>query len=423
MMRRGFTRSIGFFALACCAGLYAAPVPGMLPPERRTAVSASEPVGASAKNTFAQAGATARLDRVAKLVEESNAPKLVGAEKWKALLRAYRAGLDGCRTHAQFATVVNRLFEDAGVSHFHYYTDEDWGYWHVRSAFGSGGPDARVEHIGIFPERIDGRWFVRGILEGGPADDTPIRIGDELVSVDGEPFAPVAPFRGRAGRPVRLTLCRTPASTYTVVITPVKESLSKAVQRAIRRSIRVMEHDGLRFAYMHGWTLLGSGGEYDELAKLQDDVDGLILDYRDGVGGTWMAATRFLVGSRGEHRSGRGAPTWTKPFVMLTADGTRSAKELVVDAVKRAGRGALVGEPTPGHVTAVGSFRRVGDDALVMLPGVSFDLEGHPTQPDYLVRRDIRYCGGEDPQLREGLSVLTELVDARRERSGAMMGR
>ena len=96
--------------------------------------------------------------------------------------------------------------------------------------------------------------------------------------------------------------------------------------------------------------------------------------------------------------------------MILIADGTRSAKEIVVDAVQRAERAPLVGEPTPGAVTSVGAVRRVGKDGLLELPGQTFSLEGNPTLPDYPVKRDLPYCAGADPQMRKAKQVLTKLI-------------
>ena len=82
-----------------------------------------------------------------------------------------------------------------------------------------------------------------------------------------------------------------------------------------------------------------------------------------------------------------------------------------MDAVRRHERAPLVGLPTPGHVISVGRVRRVGDNALLMLPGSRFRLEGHPTVPDFFVARTIPYCGGEDIQLDAAKAVLSTWLD------------
>lgn len=349
-----------------------------------------------------------RLDKIVQLVEGSNLPNLVGHEQWRTLLAEYRPRIEDAPSRRVFSGLVNDLFAATGQSHLLYYTRDDWSYWHIVSTFGSGSDDedTRVEHVGLFTEEIESRWFVRGVLEGSPASEQDIRVGDEIISVDGAEFEPIVSFRGKAGRQIRLRLRRKPELIYNFLVTPVNESLHKAMQRAIRESIHVIKEDGHRYAYLHAWSFLGSGGEYRRLIRLQNEVDGLLWDMRDGFGGMVGRGSRFLFGSSDSDWG------WHKPVVILTDDGTRSAKEMLVDAAKRRNKATLVGVPTPGHVTTVGAFRRVGDDALLILPGMRSALEGHPTTPDIYVERPIPYSAGKDPQLSVAKQVLRKLVEA-----------
>jgi len=345
-----------------------------------------------------------RLGTIVGLVEESNAPNLIGNERWRELLTMYRPAIECALSHRAFAEMLNALFSACGVSHFHYYTDEEWNYWYLRSTFEKHNPLVHIAHIGVFPQLIGSRWFVRGILEGSAAAASDIRVGDELVAVDGVPFEPIASFRDKAGKQVRLLLRRKPDVVFEIAVTPVRESLYDAIQRAVLRSVRVMERPDYKYAYLHGWTLLGDGDEYWKLLEMQDDVDGLILDYRDGFGGLVGRGNGFLFGPLGEHRH------WTKPAVILIADGTRSAKEILVNEAQRRNRAPLVGTPTPGEVTSVAAVRPVGTDGLLMLPAWCHELERRPTLPDYLVERDIRFCANADPQLDRAEEVLAELI-------------
>ncbi len=354
------------------------------------------------------AHAAERLARVKALVEDSNAPDMVGRQRWRRLLQRHRETIEASRTHPAFTDAINAIFEATGQSHFRYFADHQWAYYLMRSYFFRHDERVMFEHIGLYTKNLDGRWFVRSVLEGSPAAETTIRTGDELLTVDGGPFHPVASFRGKEGVPVELRLRRRPGLAYRITVTPVEESLYEAVRKATRRSIRVIEENGARLLYMHGWALLGNGGEYDRLLELQPEVDGLLLDYRDGVGGSSGRAKRFLLGGKRPSSSRRGRH-WSKPVVILTADGTRSAKEEVVDAVQKAHRAPLVGQPTPGAVTAA-IARRVGKDGLIMLPVSRRPLEGKPTQPDVHIPRDIRYTAGADPQLRAGRQILRQLI-------------
>lgn len=370
---------------------------------RAAPTTATRVARAAGGKQFSAARAASRFHRIVELVADSNAPALVGHKRWQALVAKHRPNIVQARTHEQFAGRVNDLFVESGTSHFQYFPDSDWSYWHLASVFGDEDK-YDVAHIGLYPKRIDGRWFVAGVFEGSEAHRAGILVGDEIVAVEGEPYAPIASFRGMAGATVTLRLQRRPGEFHDLRVTPVRESLYRAMQNAITASIDVLECEGRRIAYMHGWTLLGGSREYRELRKLQGEVSGLILDYRDGYGGHWGTAERFLVGDDGDTS---GKHTWTKPVVILTGEGTRSAKEIVVDAVRRHARAPLVGSPTPGHVISVGGVRRIGDDAFLELPGQRFHLEGRPTIPDFHVERPIPYCAGDDPQMEAAQALLS----------------
>jgi len=387
-----------------CALLAAATIVGTSAPPAR----AAKVDPAARSHVFTEQNAAARFDKFLELVGHSNAPKLVGRERWRELVDKFRPALLRANTHEAFADGVNALIAASGVSHFCYYPDSSWGYWYMGSVFGDADK-FRVAHIGVFPQRIDGRWFARGVFEGSPAERAGVLVGDELVSVDSEPYRPLQSFRGKGGQTVVLRVQRHPGRYVDLEVTPVVEPLSRAMERAITKSIRVVNYEGHRFAYLHGWTLLGKTPEYGKLLELEPEVDGLLLDYRDGFGGNWGSASKFLVGN-GKGKPGRS--TWQKPVVILTADGTRSAKEIVVDRVRRRGRAPLVGLPTPGNVISVGGVRRVAKDAIVELPDHRFSLEGNPTIPDFLVARTIPYCAGEDVQLDAAEAVLEAWVDA-----------
>jgi len=350
--------------------------------------------------------AAKRFDRFVELAEASSAPSLIGEARWRELVAAYRPKVISAKTHEQFADGVDALIRDGGISHFDYVPDYDWSYWHLASFFGEENK-YEVAHIGLFPEKIDGRWFARGVFEGSVAQKAGILVGDQIVAVDGRPYAPIASFHGKEGTAVTVRVQRKPGEFHDFEVTPVKESLYHAMEHAIMASIDVLEVEGRRIAYLHGWTLLGATAEYNALRDLQDEVAGLILDYRDGYGGHWASAIRFLVGPEGKPERRQ----WRKPVVILTGSGTRSAKELVVDAVRRHARAPLVGLPTPGNVISVGGVRRLGEDALLELPGVPFRLEGHPTMPDFYVERSIPYCAGDDPQLDAAKALLSVWLD------------
>jgi carboxyl-terminal processing protease len=394
MLRRSFVLLVLVAALAPPSVFGRQPEPGA------ELVNASSPRSQAAR----------RFERILQNIEDSSTLDLVGEEVWSSLVARHKPEIESAHTHRAFARAVNNLFDACGSSHFEYFTHDDFSYWHLLSAFKMDGRESRVEHAGLFAQRTDARWFVRGIFEGSPADGSGIRAGDELLSVDGVPYRPIASFQGKAGRPVIVKVRRRPGLTYNLQVTPVKESLHEALIRAMHESIKVIQHDGFLLAYMHGWVLLGPGDEYDALLRLQPVVDGLLLDYRDGFGGRADVARRFLAGNKTKGAKSYRSPRWSKPAVVLIADGTRSAKELVVAAARDYDHVTLLGTPTPGQVTSVGRLVPIGDDGLLMLPGYRFPQEGKQTLPEIRVDRDIRYSAGADPQLQAAKDALVSMI-------------
>ncbi|MCO6436132.1 MAG: hypothetical protein J5J06_03500 [Phycisphaerae bacterium] len=360
--------------------------------------------------TFEAAGPEHRFDEILQRIRRGGFfSSRAGREQWNNLVQTHRAAIVASSSHAEFADRLNALIAATGQSHFQYFTDDELDYWLLSSALERGGARLLVDHVGIIPSRISGRWFVAGILESSPASDADICVGDELVAVDDGPFTPVEAFRGRSGRPVQIELRRTPGHSHFVELVPVRESMTAAIHRAMRASIRSFVRDGRTFVYAHVWTLLGAGRMFSDLAAEAADADGVILDFRDGYGGTTTAATWFLLGRGPSPVGGRSLSPPACPMVVLTGAGTRSAKEIVVNAARDANRIIMVGERTAGAVTTVDLAHTgpVGLDGYLMLPGQRLSLEGKPQQPDFAMSRKIPYAAGADPQLELGTEVLS----------------
>jgi carboxyl-terminal processing protease len=356
-------------------------------------------------SSFEDVGASVRLKDVLKTLETTITSELVGLKRWRKLLGQHRPRIEEATSHSDFAQKLTALFEQCGISHLHYFPDADWRYWLFLGELGFDKPADRLEHIGIVPQKIDDKWYVRGILEGSPAAAIDMLVGDRLITVDNRPFHPVSSFRGKAGRQIAVAIERSPGEMRIVHVTPILESLHEAWLTAAVRSIRRIRHLDLDLAYMHAWSMFGSD-EYRRLAELQPTADGLLLDFREGYGGSTTAVFRFLLGFS------RQQPQWHKPVVILTSsDGTRSAKEIVAAASRARHKAKLVGTKTAGAVLPC-HFYPAGRDAVLVAPTSWSPLEGHPIEPDVSVKRDIRYCAGSDVQLERAKEVLVEMIHA-----------
>ena len=157
--------------------------------------------------------------------------------------------------------------------------------------------------IGIFSVRIDDRDFVDAVLEGSPADRAGLKVGDEIVSVDGAPYHPIRSFRGKVGQEAAVAIRRSAmARSRSVRVDVVRIAPLHLFNEATLASARVIERDGRRIGYVHVWASVGditrrsrprspssnvgSGRPARASARSVTPVDALIIDMRGKIGGT-----------------------------------------------------------------------------------------------------------------------------------------
>lgn len=290
------------------------------------------------------------------------------------------------------------------------------------------------EGIGVVTTTIGGRDFVSDIYGGTPAADVGIQVGDEILSVDGQPFRQLASFKGRNGRLATLSLRRKAGDAPVEVKVPVTRIRPvKTFSDAISKSMRVIERDGLGIAYLRIWAL-ASGDIEDKITDALKhgslkDADGLVVDLRGRWGGIFSEVPSLLMSDEPEvsfkDRSGKtsyASASYDKPVLAIIDEGTRSAQEMFAALMRKRGV-RLVGMPTPGAVLATRPFV-LPDDSLLVLPvaEVRIDgelLEGVGVKPDVTVDFWLPYAGGNDPQLDAALGDMTATLCLLPEHDGA----
>ncbi|MET1084690.1 MAG: S41 family peptidase, partial [Burkholderiales bacterium] len=304
--------------------------------------------------------------------------------------------------------------------------------------------------IGIFSVRIDDGHFVDAVMEGSPAERAGIKVGDEIVNVDGAPFHPIRSFRGRIGQEATLGIRRTRGGpVQTVSCDVVRIAPLRLFNDATLASARVIERDGRRIGYVHVWASVGDQSTQSlkaALAKLnveggvarpaksetgdQDTrnetvvtapLDALIIDMRGKIGGTGTTAGRYLdlidprgprVRSRNKRDSTQASVSLRGRTALLIDHHTRSTAELFVHAYRRERQGMLIGTPTAGAVSAAAAFAMPGGNLLYLaVMGLEVDgeiLEGPGVAPDIAVQRPLPYSNGADPVLDGALAELAK---------------
>ena len=354
-------------------------------------------------------------DDVVKLVEDNYYDQTYGGLAFDKAADEQRRGLTPTSDDAALNGAISSLLSRMGRSHTKFLSTDDQEYWALKSIFSGDLNGMPVKHIGIWFERRGARWFARNVFPGGPAAAAGIVRGDEMLSVDGQPFSPVAAFaKAKAGQTVQLAYKHLPwQPSVTVGLKVVDGSLQKALHEAMLASWMVHEQGGKKIAYI--WLPTGTHEEFKKTLvtfarEASKQADALVLDLRDGFGG---ADPTFLEPFFQTDPKAP-APIYTKPLVTLVNEGTRSGKEWLAWLIQGQKRGPLVGTRTAGAFLAAKLFDVVPGRYALYLPvggtrNIGVELEGVGVSPDVTVAWPLSYAAGGDPQLSEAFNVAAKI--------------
>ena len=302
----------------------------------------------------------------------------------------------------------------------------------------------RTERPGLdVTELEDGKLFISGVLDGSGAEAAGVLRGDRLVEINGTP-ALQSPLLADAGGDPGL-----PGHPHYFVRVPEAQDLVLKVQRhaedkelttltvtctatsmidATRKSVKVIEHEGRKFGYIHFWHFLHDGMTQSlkkALNKEFKDCDGLIIDLRGRGGSPQVMNDCFspfadppsMSRIPGFGGSSTVMPKWTRPVVALQDAGSRSAKEVYAHNWKWKKVGPLVGESTPGAVLG-STFAPLPDGSQLLYPAQNVrsltfgqvELEGNPVEPTHPVKDLLPFAAGSDTIKEAGIKILYDLV-------------
>lgn len=288
----------------------------------------------------------------------------------------------------------------------------------IKRRYGDRGPE--LVGIGIFTTEVDGKPFVDLVLSGSPAERAGLRVGDEIVAVDGKPFQSAASFIAPAGQSVELSVRRkTTAPVERVRVLVERSGALEALDGATRASVRVIERGDHKIAYVRFWSMARSiPEEIVQMLPLQD-ADALILDIRGIVGGGKPQLLDLLDVRNGRmcwrgRKSASCAPaTFRGRTVLLTDHHTRSGAELLAYGFRKLAFGKIVGGRTAGAVSGGQLFPLPNNGALyIAVMALDVDgkvLEGTGVHPDIEVARPGPYASGQDNQLDEAVKAALSL--------------
>ena len=331
------------------------------------------------------------------------------------------------RSTDDLAKAVNALLDSLNLSHTRLFTESDAEYSMFQSMFVTKNISTPpVHHLGFQCVPVSQSYVIRAVWDGYPAARAGLQRGDIILAANGEHFEPLNSLR--SGRATQLTL-RRGDDTLRVEIEPVLEGIDASLRQAMRNSVRKTTLNGSQVGYVHLWS-----GTCPEILSAFThiiteefrDVDGVLLDLRDGWGGAWYDYLDPFFEDRSDYfvstvvRRGRqivthptsvGPHAWFKgPLVVLINEGTRSGKEAMAFQFKKSRRGVLVGTTSAGAFTGGATYFRSGFvlflpyNGSILLDGQR--IEGVGVTPDIPVARTLDLRENEDAQFERGLAEL-----------------
>ena len=352
---------------------------------------------------------------------------------WNAKRDEYRNRVKSAQSIEEASVVINQMLSELNTSHTRFYSKLEPAYYQLLGIFNDRGfskqikkvfPDGKIDYpgIGIFTKDINQKTFITAILDNSPAAKAGLKVGDEVLAVDGKPYQPIQSF---VNSQVKISIQRTPDSKSVAQVTVVPKKLdpNTLFVDAMKDSIKIIERNNKKIGYVHIWSY--AGDKYQELlvneiayGKLKD-ADALILDLRDGWGGadpnylnifTEKVPVLTRIGRDGIKRDLDFQ--WRKPVVMLVNNGSRSGKEILAYGFKKYKIGTLIGTKTAGAVVG-GSPFLLEDGNLLYLAVIDVlvdgeRLEGKGVIPDIEVPFTLEYAQGKDPQLEKSIEVLAK---------------
>ncbi|MBU6451954.1 MAG: hypothetical protein KGS72_09275 [Cyanobacteria bacterium REEB67] len=350
---------------------------------------------------------------------------------------------------------LNELLQKLKTSHCQFVSANDEAFYFLHSLFATlRGADSKKDPLAApiactgfatggcdYPSDV-----IRYILDGSPAAKAGLEVGDRIVAVDGQAYVGYLNFAGKAGRQLNLVVDRQSQhkNFVEIALTPVKKEIYPFYIEAMQASKKKIKAGKHTLGYVHLWA--GGTPSGEALAEIVtgylQDVDGLLLDLRDGYGGASLQdldifyrpadAYPDLVTVERSGKENRARLCFDRPVVALINSGSRSGKELLAYSLKQSGRAVLVGEKTAGAVVGGRLFNIDGHSSLylavvdVKLAAAGKNhksgkgqaeatlerLEGKGVAPDIAVLNESHNQNGYGLQLKAAIEALEKQLNS-----------
>ncbi len=348
---------------------------------------------------------------------------------WAAMKGAYARFLPHITEKWDFAELISELQGELDASH-------TGGRYRPKRE----SADATAA-LGFFPrpEHAGSGVEVAEVLAGGPLTKAGTKIAPGVVieSIDGASIAAGANWypllNHKADTLVRLGLFDPKSGKrWQETVKPIgsddeSELLYQRWERSRRAEVERLSNGRLGYTHIRSMNDSSYREIFEAVFGRAVDKQAIVLDTRFNGGGNLVEAlTVFLTGetyaqnvSRGQQVGSEPSLRWTKPSIVVMAEGNYSDAHCFPAAYKDLEIGDTVGMPVPGTCTSVW-WERLQDPTLVFgIPQVGLlDIKGDFLErkhlaPDHIVDNDPALeARGRDQQLEVAVKVLLGQLDA-----------
>jgi carboxyl-terminal processing protease len=280
--------------------------------------------------------------------------------------------------------------------------------------------DSKLVGIGITMDADeDGRMFIAETIDGGPAARSGLKVGDELVAVNGQSLEGLSieqagqKIGGRAGTRVLIGVNRK----------NVPYSFNVKRQKLVLHSVSYKALDSnIGYISISNFLFDDAARDFKTALRKLAKTSGLIIDLRHNPGGlignAIEMADMLLPGGRivttidrheRETDVASGSPVSRQPVVLLVDKDSASASEILAGALKDNGRATIVGARTfgKGLVQEIDPLPGGGGMHLTVARYLSpkgAEINKVGIMPDVLAP------GDEDAQLATAVNLLKQTI-------------
>jgi len=325
-------------------------------------------------------------------------------------------------------SAITKMTDSVDEGHTYFDPPEDY------SRMASGREQVLSGGIGVVLNGSKAPFVVQEVVPGAPADQTGVRPGDSIVSVDGcdvgdwEAIQLTSRVRGDAGTSVHLTFNRPSRGNFDADITRARVTFPDISSQMLPQ--------GVGYIHLHEFpspTTVLDGGKplgpslTDILNGFQaQGARGWILDLRGNPGGEVSGVqavgglllptgVMFSTADRAGHKSNvrtTGNRVSSPPLLAVLVDkASASGSEILSAAIQDQGAAPILGTPTAG-VANEAELLGIGDGAGVSVTvAQTYSPHGRPLNgtgltPDIQIERTPEdLAAGNDPPLDRAVQL------------------